>query len=192
MTRDIDALPTLHRDVTYRSRTEARWAVFFDALDLIHYYEAAEIGLSTGESYLPDFFLPELDAYFEVKPSSDAVVTAECRKARILSKDRPGQRVWLAMGAPSSATPNILTLEHWAASDAIELILSTAENRYRFLEDRRDEHVYWLQADYYTGVFRHSFVVGGKGKVTDHDRLPLLHRHVEEAYLAARQMSFSD
>jgi hypothetical protein len=50
----------------YRSRTEARWAVFFDELKIEYHYEAEGWEFPTGR-YLPDFFLPSLDAYFEVK-----------------------------------------------------------------------------------------------------------------------------
>jgi hypothetical protein len=186
MSRDLEALPTEHAGIRFRSRTEARWAVFFEELEITYAYENQEIQLSNGQMYVPDFFLPELNAYFEVKPSSEAVVTSECRKSRLLSQDRPGQRVWLAMGGPSPLTANILTFEQWGPSTTIETILSTTEYRYKFLEDRRDELVYWLQADAVNGGFVHSFLVGGKGTVSQHDRLPLLHRHVERAYSAAR------
>jgi hypothetical protein len=61
-------------------------------------YEPERLNLSSGESYLPDFFLADFRAYFEVKPSSESIVTEECVRARALSRDRPKQRVWLAMG----------------------------------------------------------------------------------------------
>ncbi|WP_164155835.1 hypothetical protein [Sandarakinorhabdus rubra] len=117
-------------------------------------------------------------------------MTEEAGKARRLAADQPHQRVWLAMGAPNAGAPNILTLEKWNEGVSIEEILSTRENRYRLLEDRRDEGVYWLQADFVKGGFRHSYSVGGPGVSTDHDRLPLLHRRVAAAYEAAEVHRF--
>ena len=68
------ALPTQYRGVRFRSRNEARWAVFFDALGLRWHYEPEGYALPSGP-YLPDFLLPELgsDGWFiEVKPEREA------------------------------------------------------------------------------------------------------------------------
>jgi hypothetical protein len=51
----------------YRTKSEAKWAAVFTLLRVPFYYEQARIMLPAGE-YLPDFWLPTLHAYFEVKP----------------------------------------------------------------------------------------------------------------------------
>lgn len=61
-------IPTEYRGVKYRSRTEARWAVFMDALGVKHEYEAEGYDLGDGIFYLPDFWLPDLKCFIEVKP----------------------------------------------------------------------------------------------------------------------------
>lgn len=183
--RDIQSIVTIVGDVRYRSRTEARWAVFFQALGVDFAYEPEWIRLSTGESYLPDFQLPQFKAYLEVKADNDAIVTAECARARRLAADRPGPRVWLAAGAPSFDPPNILTLEQWGIDVPIADILSDPENRYHFLQDRRDDGIYWLQANAVWGGFRRTFLVGGPGAETDHLREPLMLPHIAAAYAAA-------
>lgn len=183
--RNVEAIETEFGGIAYRSRTEARWAIFFATLGIDVEYEAHHIRLSDGVGYLPDFYIPVFKAWFEVKAGNDAIVTAEAAKARLLSADQKGHRVWLAIGPPSAEEPNILTLEQWSPEVPIEEILGTPENRYRFLEDRRDDEIYWLQADFVTGGFRHSFGVGGPGVETDHDRLPVLHGRVLAAYNAA-------
>lgn len=94
--RDVAAREADFHGVTFRSRTEARWAVSFNALDMDYAYEPERLNLSSGESYLPDFLLPDLQAYFEVKPGSDAIVTVECVRARTLASDLRNRRVWLA------------------------------------------------------------------------------------------------
>lgn len=62
------AIETQYKGYRFRSRLEARWAVFFDALGLRWQYELE--GLEVGENcrYLPDFFLPDWRIHLEVKP----------------------------------------------------------------------------------------------------------------------------
>lgn len=64
---DIPALPTLFRDQIYRSRLEARYAVLFTALKIDFQYEPEGFSLD-GEGYLPDFYLPKVRLFAEVKP----------------------------------------------------------------------------------------------------------------------------
>ncbi len=62
----MKVLPTKYRGITYRSRAEARWAVVFDKVGWTHLYEPETFCLPCG-NYLPDFYLPNVDAFFEVK-----------------------------------------------------------------------------------------------------------------------------
>lgn len=63
----IKAIETSYKGYRFRSRLEARWAVFFDALGLRWHYELE--GFNFDElCYLPDFYLPDWDVYLEVKP----------------------------------------------------------------------------------------------------------------------------
>lgn len=63
----IKAIETYYEGRRFRSRLEARWAVFFDTLGIKWIYEPEGIKLSDGTCYLPDFYLPESDSFFEVK-----------------------------------------------------------------------------------------------------------------------------
>lgn len=63
---NIKPIETNYNGYRFRSRLEARWAVFFDALKIKYYYEFEGFDID-GTFYLPDFYLPELDCYFEVK-----------------------------------------------------------------------------------------------------------------------------
>jgi hypothetical protein len=62
----IKAIPTRYAGCHFRSRLEARWAVFFDALGVAWQYEPEGFDLD-GQWYLPDFYLPTLDVWYEVK-----------------------------------------------------------------------------------------------------------------------------
>ena len=51
------AIPTLYKSTLYRSRCEAKWAVFFDALGWKHVYEPEGFDLGPLGYYLPDFWI---------------------------------------------------------------------------------------------------------------------------------------
>jgi len=70
MADPIKAIETRYKGYRFRSRLEARWAVFFDALGLDWEYEPEGYELSGGKRYLPDFRLSFGDGnpiWFEVK-----------------------------------------------------------------------------------------------------------------------------
>ncbi len=69
----MQAIDTFYNDHLFRSRLEARWAVYFDSLIQKWEYEPEGFILQNGVKYLPDFFIPELDTYVEVKPSINLV-----------------------------------------------------------------------------------------------------------------------
>lgn len=92
------AIQTSYGDCRFRSRAEARWAVFFDRLDVPWDYEPEGFELPSGR-YLPDFFLPATKGgtYFEVKGQKPD--DAELTKARELCA-ASGKRVLIAVRAP--------------------------------------------------------------------------------------------
>lgn len=61
----IKAIETSYAGYRFRSRLEARWAVFFDAAGINWVYEDQGYTFD-GLYYLPDFLLPDI-GYFEVK-----------------------------------------------------------------------------------------------------------------------------
>lgn len=60
-------IETEYQGVKFRSRTEARWAMVFNYLNIKWLYEPEGFDLPEVGRYVPDFFLPDLDAWFEVK-----------------------------------------------------------------------------------------------------------------------------
>lgn len=76
----IKPIETVYKGYRFRSRLEARWAVFFDRFGVAYQYESEGFDLGNGTAYLPDFWLPKVavlfgarprDLYFEVKPKTD-------------------------------------------------------------------------------------------------------------------------
>lgn len=75
MIRSLRPIETVYRGYRFRSRLEARWAVFFDTINVKYEYEAQGYDLGKDGYYLPDFWLPREEAWIEIKgtppPKSD-------------------------------------------------------------------------------------------------------------------------
>lgn len=65
-TATFEVIPTEYKSHTFRGRTEARWAVFFDTLGIRWEYEKEGYELPSGR-YLPDFWLPTQGYWIEIK-----------------------------------------------------------------------------------------------------------------------------
>ena len=67
----IKPIETIYNGYRFRSRLEARWAVFFDSAGIKYQYEPEGfcVGDFDGTSffYLPDFYFPDQEIYGEVK-----------------------------------------------------------------------------------------------------------------------------
>ena len=64
----IKSIDTFYNGNYFRSRMEARWAVFFDDCGILYDYEPEGFDFGNGLKYLPDFYLPQFSCYAEVKP----------------------------------------------------------------------------------------------------------------------------
>lgn len=100
MTHTIE---TQYKGYRFRSRLEARWAVFLDALGVAWQYETE--GFDVGEAgwYLPDFFLPDCSWFLEIKPAANLISDEERAKIRALDNDPPNNAwgVIILCGVPS-------------------------------------------------------------------------------------------
>lgn len=97
----IKAIRTKYKGIRFRSRLEARWAVYFDVLDLKWEYEKEGYALNNQYYYLPDFWLPEVKMWAEVKPEKFTEIEKE--KARLLAKGT-GFPVLMLEGIPDYKT----------------------------------------------------------------------------------------
>lgn len=93
-------IETRYRGYRFRSRLEARWACYFDAIGLQWEYEPQGFVFDEydGLKYLPDFWLPQVCMWAEVKPTE---LTIEERvKVNLLARHakRP---VLLLIGTPA-------------------------------------------------------------------------------------------
>lgn len=128
----INAIPTTYNGITFRSRTEARWAVFFDKMGIAWQYEAEGYQLPNAGYYLPDFWLPDLGGtgtFFEVKPN-------------------------FMDGADKAEELSMLTMKPVAISNGNDWRMAETAMLLPFQdEDMYDKHVSW---DYYGFIRCHS------------------------------------
>lgn len=109
----IKPIKTFWNGRVFRSRLEARWAVFYDTLGIEYEYEKEGYNLGSGLNYLPDFWLPEQGCWVEIKPIPPTEL--EIKKASALSANL-GIPVYIAVGAIGMvrrwAEPGELLHEH--------------------------------------------------------------------------------
>lgn len=107
----IKAIQTQYKGYNFRSRLEARWAVFFDALGLKWEYEPEGFELPGGQRYLPDFRVTypgrwaeeQHTHWFEVKSDLALVTQDEWSKLLAFSESSeltildgtPGMRMYV-------------------------------------------------------------------------------------------------
>jgi hypothetical protein len=96
----LQPIETHYAGCRFRSRLEARWAVFMDQIDVTWEYEFQGFRLPSGR-YLPDFRLPHAQVYLEIKGSAPtkrettlavelaAEAAAENWRYRLLAGDIP-------------------------------------------------------------------------------------------------------
>ncbi len=85
---EVKPIETVYKGWRFRSRLEARWAVFFDAMGIEYQYEPQ--GFQKGDfRYLPDFFLPNHGTWVEVKGSDESLVKDQDRIRSMVEKDSP-------------------------------------------------------------------------------------------------------
>lgn len=177
--RPIRALPTEYAGILFRSRTEARWAHFYDALNITWEYEREGFDID-GVNYLPDFWLPEQERWVEVKGVRPTLLEQE--KCQWLA-DGTGHPALMVWGEPTP--PDVLM--GLPNGEADQALVFTSE---------WDDHSFWWCVCPYCG-FLDTAYQGRSARLrcrcvairhTDEDRSCTFGRPLlEEAYAAARR-----
>ena len=94
---ELKAIETRYKGRRFRSRLEARWAVYFDSIGCKWDYEPEGFHLPDGTMYLPDFWLSSVGMWAEVKPKWPT--NDEIQKAFLLAKGT-GHDVLFLDGTP--------------------------------------------------------------------------------------------
>lgn len=125
----IKAIETVYAGYRFRSRLEARWAVFFDTLNIHYEYEPQGYDLGEHGRYLPDFWLPQVKMWAEVK--SRPFTTVEKAKCKALAKGT-GYPCLMLDGPPA-------TRNYWAFTGNVDSEDYPGEMDYVLSDSKR----YW-------------------------------------------------
>lgn len=117
----IKPIETAYRGYRFRSRLEARWAVFFDGIKLDWRYEPQGFE-KNGDRYLPDFlvFIQGRPVWVEVKGQPNWLIENNDRLSRWFSGEPivPGGRM-LLLGEVPQAARGALLLRALTCSDGV-------------------------------------------------------------------------
>ena len=132
----IKAIETKYKGYRFRSRLEARWAVFFDALGIKWEYEPEGFDLGSLGYYLPDFWLSDFEVYAEVKPRKlTQEEWAKCNALEycLILDGSPQHKGWYLAG---DSCYDRLTYEQYLADynhmEQVELYASSRKKRLWF------------------------------------------------------------
>lgn len=136
----MQAIQTVYKGYKFRSRLEARWAVFLNSLGANWSYETEGYDFS-GVWYLPDFFVADWNCWIEIKGKSASEDEAEkCQR----------------LAVESSKTVLLLSGEPWAegSNNHYDITLydpnrseQNASSGWEFGEGRRCAEEIWLVND---------------------------------------------
>lgn len=162
----------------FRSRLEARWAVFFKELGFDYEYELEGYKLPSGARYLPDFFLTQFNLFVEVKPHRKIPI-ADLRKVVefALAGD---SNLLLIIGAPTKQQMLLINrrnCDHFEATT--DDSISDEENVENWLINHGEEEV----------VFAHGPFKPG-WHIVYHSCSAWAQIHLEAALLKAKKARF--
>lgn len=141
METTIRAIETTYNGYRFRSRLEARWAVFLDSFGEPWSYEVEGYELPSGR-YLPDFWLPRLNCWLEIKGVEP--MTDERSRCEELAHGT-GRPVAIASDLPVSAKaydPSVWKFDQHMATISSERLLSilSCPNRREFVRQGKASH----------------------------------------------------
>ena len=168
----LKALDTHYDGHRFRSRAEARWAVFFNSFGVAYEYEPQGYCVN-GEPYLPDFFLPELNLWLEVKGTTPTQREQTLLKTLALETE---MSAILAIGPPKNG-PSLMYFNPGIDDE------SFGRAAWYFAQDRNNESILWLCSEDYGWSCLHRADEAS-------EKCPTLGSRIKRAYEAAQQARF--
>ena len=130
-------IQTWYRHILFRSRKEARWAVFFDSLGIPFLYEPEGYELPSGK-YLPDFWLPNQSVFWEVKGKQPTEHEEQLCKDLAIATESPVLLHFGDVGPPSG----------FRSSPISGLVYDMSDSAYIHYPDGWDNGYVWCQCSF--------------------------------------------
>lgn len=104
---EIKPIQTFYDGHLFRSRLEARWAVFCNAGGIKYDYEPEGFTLSNGSKYLPDMYFPDFDMYVEIKrDTAEGIADVERLSESLIEWGGPIKRLLVLSNVPEGKSPD--------------------------------------------------------------------------------------
>lgn len=144
----IKPIETIYKGYRFRSRLEARWAVFFDVLGIGWRYEMEGYEFDDGRKYLPDFYLPKDNLFVEVK--GDHGIDRDRENTEMLSDFSRDFPILLVVGLPEESNSFLFAYDTTDSSGGLglhepyKILPSFQESRLLFWNrgDRKDRTIH--------------------------------------------------
>jgi len=94
----VAPIETVYQGYKFRSKLEARWALYFDLVKVAWDYEPDGYDLGDLGWYLPDFYLSDFDTFIEIKPKSGDKDSVRAQLMRLT--ELTGSAAWGLFGDP--------------------------------------------------------------------------------------------
>lgn len=161
----IKPIETRYHGYRFRSRLEARWAVWLDHMGVEYTYEAQGYDLGNGEWYLPDFWLFTQECYMEIKPRGNPPKDMKCAALAA-----GGYDVVLVVGDPWPGDYLAIAYVHDGE------VWGDQRNPLKFAVGRKQDDELWLVSEGLCEIQLNS--VGGKekGSTAESDRLKIAYQ----------------
>ncbi len=189
----LKAIETQYNGRLFRSRLEARWAVFFDSLGVNYEYEHDGFELAHGDWYLPDFWIPISDFYIEIKPKGykeldlDGYVDTLIKNAKMVGSQQSEFALRSSFVLFGNPWPEEYELVGYIKGDPIDD--AQFVRKLIFAECRRCDGLCYYIVDNEANELGWGNI--GNHTCDDHDRWPLLEgSQIQAAYKAARSARF--
>lgn len=100
----LTPMETRYRGLLFRSRIEARWALFYNKIGVPYQYEAEGYDLN-GTRYLPDFWMPRQNCFIEIK-GAEPTLEEQCKAALLAQLSK--KQVFIFGSLPGIATYGLM------------------------------------------------------------------------------------
>ena len=177
MSNDIKAMETEYDGHRFRSRLEARWAVFFNAVGLTYEYEIEGFEMD-GTRYLPDFYIPNLNRWFEIK--GKPLSLGEIKKCEEFCRRLDNENIKFSVLIGS---PNLCAGRIGDFSGILEYVWEWPSEKYPD-NYRIQAPKELIEEEYYSRFMKGLFQIGQKRK----SLLLLLQQEKQDLNLAKNQM----
>ena len=139
MITQLKTLPCKYKEIEYRSKTEARVAEeVFDRHQIKFLYETETYNFD-GELYSPDFYLPEIKTFIEVKGATDSDLSKPQKLLKTLQDQWEDKRLLTEYWNPSGYSSNTDGYVSWEWDQPFMVIAVFSDGTFKSVDEEGNQ-----------------------------------------------------